>query len=221
VAERQDEGDASHHHHQPEGGAVADQVVDDERAVGGGVEHEDAGADQRLGDAAIDRPAGTAAGEFAEAEQDESEQRCQAHLHRRRDQADLDRIADEEDAARREGDAADPDQQPAADPALEESAERLPFVGIGPVAVPLGRGCGLWPCLLQDRRRRRRGRRRTDDHRRAAPSLEQRVGVRREGGGPAVLETGLEMPDPRRQHQREDEQPGEAEEKDRFHRPRG
>ena len=65
------------------------------------------------------------AGDLGGGEQDQAEDRGADHPRRRGHQAHLDRIADQEDRGEHQRDAAEPDQQPPGDPALEQAAERF------------------------------------------------------------------------------------------------
>jgi hypothetical protein len=222
MAERQDQGRAGHHHHQAEGGTVADQLVYDQRTVGRGVKDEDPRADQGLGDPPVERPVRPASGELAEREQEQPEQGRHPHLHRRGDEADLDRVADEQHAGDGERDPADPDHQSAADPALEEAAESL-VRRRG--RVPFGFGFGvrfrvrlrLRPIeMIEPGARRCPGR--NPGRTNGGPGFENGIGGRRRRRDVELLHLPLEILHPPRQLQREDEDPGQGEKENELHR---
>ena len=130
VAKRHDERGHGHRDHRRRGGAGADQLVEDISGVGRRVEDGEARARQHLGDARLVREA-RGARIFAQGDQQQAEDRGADHPRRRSDQPDLDRIADEEDSGDEQGRAADPDQQAAGDPALEQAAQTLVPRGLG------------------------------------------------------------------------------------------
>jgi hypothetical protein len=130
VSQGQDQRSGGDQHDQGRRRAAADQFEQDVAAIGRRVEDRDAGADQRLRGTWIAGQEAASPGGLARADQRQPKQGGGDHPRLRRHQ--LDRVADQEDTAGRERDAARPYEQPPGDGAFEPGGHDLASALRGP-----------------------------------------------------------------------------------------